>query len=208
MLTDAFPGTCNVRRDTCAIARECTDETLNAVVMRPDDRAGILAPLEKACAELANPDVPLERLARTVAVKAAYKSDNLIQVRLFRKLEKRRGTALDVGSRVEFVITLPDGGKRLRRKTDKLLNDGEDIAWMREKGIRADRLYYLEKQVLNPLLRYISVIVPPAEIRRRVQRASDAIYVQTSRNRTLDSFFRPRSAAPSARLPPDAPKNA
>jgi DNA polymerase elongation subunit (family B) len=198
-------GTANVRRDVCELARECIGDTLTAVVTMPDDHKAHLAPIIKACAELANPDVSLERLARTVAVRAAYSSDNLLQVRLFKKIEQRRGQPLDVGSRVPFVITLPNGGRRLRRKDDKLANDGEDITYMRDNGVRADRGYYLEKQILNPLMRYVSVLIPPKEINRIVQKASDAIYVQTSRNRTLDAFLASSSSKPNpqAALPLD-----
>ena len=186
-------GTINVRRDACEIARECIAATLEAAVTRPGDRKALLDPLDKACAELSDPDVPLERLARTVAVKGAYKNDRIIQKRLFDKLTARRGTPLDIGSRVPYVITLPDGGRRIRRKEDKLLNDGEEIAYMRANNIRADRQWYLDKQILGPLLRYIAMLVPADEIKRRVARATDNIYVQNTRNSTLDTFLLPPS---------------
>jgi hypothetical protein len=51
-----------------------------------------------------------------------------MQVKLFQKLAERRGFPLDAGTRVPFVITLPDGGKRARLKdNEKVTNDAEDV---------------------------------------------------------------------------------
>lgn len=50
-----------------------------------------LEPMHKALKVFEDPQMDLRHLVKTVSKRAEYSNDNLYQVKLFKKLEKRRG---------------------------------------------------------------------------------------------------------------------
>jgi len=184
-----FKGTSNIRRDSCKLARECVGKVLKAVIDTPDDKEKILEPMLKALERMVDPNLNINELVRTVAKRDSYKKEELMQVKLIQKIEKRRGVPLDVGSRIPFIITLPQGGKRVRTKKDGVMNDGEDVEYAIKNKIRADRSYYVERQIFNPIDRYISSLIKTEEIYKPVKKALDKIYAQDSKLKTMDMFL-------------------
>ena len=187
-------GMAPVRRDCCVLAAECGMETLRAALEQPYDTEALLGPLTKALNELAVPTVPLVRLQKTVAKRAAYKgnADRLIQKVLFDKIKSRTGVEVETGSRVAYIVTLPkDGQKRVRSKDDKLYRDGEETAHCQDMGIEPDREYYVQKQIEGPVLRYLKhrPDLQP-KINRLVQGCLDTIWVQNTRNKLIQHYFR------------------
>jgi DNA polymerase elongation subunit (family B) len=186
-------GISAIRRDSCELAQKCVKDTLQAVLHTPDDRVTLLKPLETALAKLVDPNVPITLLQRSVAKKAAYKGggDKLIQKVLFDKIQRRTGVDIEPGTRVSYVVTLPNEGKKnLRGKDDKFWRDGQEVSFCVENGIRPDRAYIVEKQLQTPLVRYIGNLIPPEEIKKRTQKAIDMINAQNSKNTTLSRFVR------------------
>jgi DNA polymerase elongation subunit (family B) len=197
-----------LRRDCPPVAAECGRATLMACLKTPRDAEALLAPLAKALAELEDPQIPLARLEKTVAKKAFYKNDGdrLIQKRLFDKIRERTGREVDTGSRVGFIVTLPrDGRTRVRGKEDKLYLDGEETAHCADSGIEPDREYYVTKQILEPLTRYLKHTGLEPRIRGMVQRTLDKIWVQNTRTHTLFDLLARAPATPRPQPPPHAP---
>lgn len=185
-------GTPNVRRDSCQIARDCIRDTFKAVLTKHDDTNHVLAPLRAALVMFRDPKMSLLHLKKSVAKKPMYATDNLIQVQLFKKLEARRGTPIDPGTRVPFVIALPRNGTRPRFKNEKVTFDAEDVQYMIDHKIRADRSYYLEKQIWKPLGRFLcdTRLVPQETLDSLVKPVLEEIRRQDQGNATISTSFR------------------
>jgi DNA polymerase delta subunit 1 len=184
-----FKGTANVRRDSCDLARKTIGDTLKAVLATPNDKSAILKPLNDALAKMVDPDLDINLLVRTVGKNIIKKTEELQQIKLIQKIEKRRGAPLDIGTRVRMIITLPQGGTRVRTKDDGFLHDAEEVQYAIDNGIKPDRAYYCERQLLRPLVRYIGSIIPPAEIKALVDAALAKIYVLQSNVHTVTDYF-------------------
>jgi DNA polymerase delta subunit 1 len=186
-------GLAPVRRDCCPIAAECGKSTLENVLNHSREPEVLLAPLKKALAEIENPNISLTRLEKTVAKKAIYKNggDRLIQKHLFDKIKAQSGVEVETGSRIGYIITLPNRGKKaIRGKDDKIYKDGEATTTCMDEGILADRAYYVEKQIRVPLLRYLSQTSVGPQVNRLCQATLDKIWVQTSKNTLINSYFK------------------
>ena len=71
-------------------------------------------------------------------------------IQLVEKIKERGGTVPGVGDRVPFVIIQ---GKRGKKNKELFVNRAEDPAYVLEKKIPLDTEYYVEKQILPPVLR-------------------------------------------------------
>jgi len=65
-------------------------------------------------------------------------------------MKRRGGHVPDVGERVPFVIIR---GKTSRRSKELFVDRAEDPQYVLEKNIPLDTEYYIEKQILPPVLR-------------------------------------------------------
>jgi len=180
-------GTKNVRRDCSEWAKTCIGDVLKAVMKTRKDPKVIYAIIDKALQQIMDRNIPLHLLQKTVAKKATYKSEELAQAILFKKLEARRGTTIDEGTRVPYVFALPDQGKRSRKKGEKMAEDIEDVDYLIQHGIKVDRIYYIERQLQSTLCDYIGdVIVPRSEIEKRCKAAMNEIWRQDFGAATLN----------------------
>jgi DNA polymerase I len=71
-------------------------------------------------------------------------------IQLVEKIKERGGVVPGVGDRVPFVIIQ---GKRGRKNKELFVNRAEDPAYVLEKNMPLDTDYYVEKQILPPVLR-------------------------------------------------------
>ena len=71
-------------------------------------------------------------------------------IQLVEKMRERGGSVPGVGDRVPFVIVQGRGGKKNR---ELFVNRAEDPAYALEKNMPLDTDYYVEKQILPPVLR-------------------------------------------------------
>lgn len=71
-------------------------------------------------------------------------------VQLVEKIKLRGGQVPGVGDRVPFVIVQ---GKRGSKSKELFVNRAEDPAYVREKNLSLDTDYYVDKQILPPVLR-------------------------------------------------------
>ncbi|MDD1752656.1 MAG: DNA-directed DNA polymerase [Methanotrichaceae archaeon] len=80
---------------------------------------------------------------------ASYKNKQP-HIQLVEKMKKRGGHVPDVGERVPFVIIR---GRTSRRNKELFVDRAEDPQYVLEKNIPLDTEYYIEKQILPPVLR-------------------------------------------------------
>ncbi|MDQ1262988.1 MAG: polymerase, archaea type [Euryarchaeota archaeon] len=71
-------------------------------------------------------------------------------IQLVEKIRERGGTVPGVGDRVPFVIIQ---GKRGKKNKELFVNRAEDPAYALEKNMPLDIEYYVEKQILPPVMR-------------------------------------------------------
>ncbi len=71
-------------------------------------------------------------------------------IQLVEKIKERGGQVPNVGDRVPFVITRGKGGRKNRTL---FVDRAEDPAYVLENNISLDTEYYVEKQILPPVLR-------------------------------------------------------
>jgi len=71
-------------------------------------------------------------------------------IQLVEKIKERGGQVPGVGDRVPFVIIQ---GKRSRKNKELFVDRAEDPAYVLEKNMPLDTEYYVEKQILPPVLR-------------------------------------------------------
>ncbi|VVB71573.1 DNA polymerase [uncultured archaeon] len=71
-------------------------------------------------------------------------------IQLVEKIKKRGGSVPGVGDRVPFVIIR---GKNSRKNRELFVDRAEDPAYVLEKNMPLDTEYYVEKQILPPVLR-------------------------------------------------------
>jgi DNA polymerase elongation subunit (family B) len=185
-----FKGTSNVRRDSCVKARQCIEEMLRRAIDYPYQECKILEPLHATLAEITKPDFNPTIFAKTCSRKEVYKNPDCAQVHFFKKLRKRMGCEIEVGSRTKYVIVLPDNGKRVRTKQDNFKHSWEELEYAICNNIRIDRWYYVETQIWNRLKTYLGSIVDQKRLEAIFLRAKGIIFQQDATNRSIDSMFR------------------
>ena len=94
--------------------------------------------------------LPMEKYVISKSLKRRYKSDTVTQKRLADKIVARI-------ERKEMVCNPPKSGDRIpyviRQGPEKIYERGEDPEYAKEHGIKVDRLYYLDNQLRNSMLR-------------------------------------------------------
>jgi len=175
-------------------------------------RKPLLAPLRKALTQLQQVDedgrstIPIQLLQRTVSRAAAYKSTANAQSTLIRNIESRTKSTIDVGTRIPWVTILPKGrGRRtVGANKDKLYQYAEEVSWAIEHGERVDRANVLEKEILNPMLRYFANVLDVSVLEDLIQPALATIRSQDENILPLSTFFSSSSSSSSAAAAPCA----
>ena len=151
------------------VRRDCTDWVastmrcaLNALIMRrsvEEARAIVNTQLHR----LVNDEVTLQELTLSRRISGSYKSENLPQVKVVKKMEARNpGSGPKSGDRVAFCIIETEDPNH------KVFQKAEDVAFVADpaNGVKIDRLHYLTNEITNPLVQLFSPFVenPQQEI--------------------------------------------
>lgn len=139
-----------VRRDWCSLVTNTMNHILNTILTEGDVRESIEY-VKKIIDDLKNNRVPLEEL--TVIKGITKKLDNykgtLPHIELARKMERRDPTFNSVGTRIGYVII--KGNQMLSKRA-------EDPEYVREHKLQIDSEYYIENQLLPPVLRILNAV--------------------------------------------------
>lgn len=136
------------RRDNCGHLRKVYNQLIE-LIMEKCPRWKIYAYLEKEINNLIHGKVPLEDLVITKSIKDTYKAQNLPHVAVAAKM-KERGKYVSSGTRVRYIFVKTKGAN------DPQYLKAEDPDFYLEslngpEPLEIDYLYYLEKQLINPI---------------------------------------------------------
>ena len=145
-----------VRRDWC----ELTSKTLNRcleLVLKEGKVEEAVAHVRSVISRVQRLDLAedpemvedLTLTRRYTKSTGSYKNKQP-HIQLVEKIRERGGTVPGVGDRVPFVIVQ---GKRGKMNKELFVDRAEDPAYVLEKNMPLDTEYYVEKQILPPVLR-------------------------------------------------------
>merc|ERR1712070_499246 len=149
-----------VRRDNCGLVRQLMDNVLNKILV---DRSveGAISFVKRTIGDLLQNKVDLSMLVISKSLgKGANKEDygsRQAHVELAEKMRKRDpATAPGSGDRVPYVICTA-------AKNVPACERAEDPLYVLENGMTVDAQYYIEHQMMQPLMRTFGPILPNAE---------------------------------------------
>jgi DNA polymerase I len=107
-------------------------------------------------------------------------------IQLVEKIKKRGGQIPGVGDRVPFVIIR---GKGSRRSKELFVDRAEDPQFVLERNIPLDTEYYVEKQILPPVLRIFETFGISRDKLCRDLKQSSLLYFQEAKPQKQKSLF-------------------
>ncbi len=163
-----YQGSAIKRRNYCKFTRDLLKQMADTFVTQ--GRAGqqeALQILTQRLELLVSRKCNVEDLQVSAKLAAKYKSDNLPHVQLARRLQARdAGSAPRVGERFFYVVIQGDGD--ISQRT-------EDPEYVKTHSIPIDALYYLEHQVINPILSFMRTLGLEAETKAIFARAQEPL---------------------------------
>jgi len=139
------------RRDNCCFLRD-TYSQLIEMVMNKNQKWQLFEYINSQIDKLLKGDVDLEKLIITKSIKDNYKNTNLPHVIVAEKMRKR-GKYVASGTRVQYIFIKTDNSK-----DPQYLKAEEPDYYMANKDtVELDYMYYLEKQIINPIDEIIEV---------------------------------------------------
>lgn len=151
-----------VRRDSCPLVKQVSTAILDEIMYRRS-AAGAVDKARAHILRILRDEEPLESFFLSKKLKSEYANENAQpHVQVARKIRERTGSIIPSGARVPFVIVHdprnPDG---------KVAERAEDPGHVRENDhVNLDVLYYLENQLLTPIVTLLKPLVgnPEAEL--------------------------------------------
>jgi DNA polymerase I len=145
-----------VRRDWCGLTSK-TLKTCLELVLKEGKVEEAVEHVRSVVLRLQNQDLSLDpslledlTLTRRYTKSSGSYKNKQPHIQLVEKIKERGGTVPGVGDRVPFVIVQ---GKRGRKNKELFVNRAEDPSYVLEKNMPLDTEYYVEKQILPPVLR-------------------------------------------------------
>ena len=138
-------GLAVVRRDTCDFTARIMRDTLNALMLDCDvQKARRL--VGNAMVDLAENRVGLDELTLSKRLSGSYKNEQLPHLAVVRKMQQRApGSEPKSGDRVQFAMVEHSDPKA------KAFEHSEDVNYIRQHGLKVDRIFYLEHQIIRPV---------------------------------------------------------
>ena len=145
-----------VRRDWCGLTSK-TLKTCLELVLKEGKVEEAVEHVRSVVLRLQNLDLSLDpsfledlTLTRRYTKSSDSYKNKQPHIQLVEKIRERGGTVPGVGDRVPFVIIQ---GKRGKKNKELFVNRAEDPSYVLEKNLPLDTEYYVEKQILPPVLR-------------------------------------------------------
>lgn len=153
-------GLAVVRRDCCDWVANTLRDTLHRLIMdrSVEDAKGIV---QTQLRRLVNNEVTIPELTLSKRLSGSYKSENLPQLTVTRKMEQRnKGSAPKSGDRVAFCII--EGDPR-----QKIFERAEDVGFIAANptSVKVDRKHYLTNEIMKPVIQLFGPFHPdPREL--------------------------------------------
>lgn len=142
-----------VRRDNCPLVKDVSVAILEEIMRRKDPDAALAAAREHV-ARVLRGEHDMAAFVVSKALRGDYKNDAQPHVYVARKVAARRGYPVPHGERVPYVFV--EGNDKCKLQAER----AEDPAFARENGLHLDLKYYLEHQLLSPMVSLFELMVP------------------------------------------------
>ena len=163
--------------------------------------AEVTAIIESMLRRIAEDEIPLEDYCIAKSLRNTYKNNNMPHVRVAEKIRERIEQGLIArdppksGDRLKYVIVRTDTKK-------KLFERSEDPEWALKHKVPIDRAYYIEQQLMKPLVGLVKYFV---DVQPLFQRYLNDVNRRLDKNRSITDFFS-RQAPKRKVAPAIAPK--
>jgi len=184
-----------VRRDVSPFVAKTYESILEAIVKKKDV---ILAQeaLHKRLCDLEDNKIPLEEFEISVSMKSTYKSVNLPQLTVVRKMKERNpGSEPTAGDRFTYVVIE-------NPKATGVSEQAEDPAYVKAGNAKIDRLHYL-KALMTPISNLFRAFTDDCSILFR--RTEQTLIRQRDKAQDI-SLFVTGGAAVERKMPQMPPK--
>ncbi|MFA5739302.1 MAG: DNA polymerase domain-containing protein, partial [Bacteroidales bacterium] len=142
-----------VRRDWCNFTSKALTKCLETILIDGDVDAA-LAQARNAIAVLKNPTPDIFNdlvMSRTLTRNPENYAQQQPHAELVKKLEQRGVFKYAIGDRVPFIIVASQ--RRSGHRSELMTSRAEDPDYAIENNLKIDTNYYLQKQLIPPLLR-------------------------------------------------------
>jgi DNA polymerase delta subunit 1 len=150
-------GLALVRRDFSPITREILKESLDTILFAKDTPTAVKETREKIRKVLDN-EYPMEKFVMSKTLRTGYK--NLVQPHLHvaNKIFDRTGFPVSSGARVPFVYIEDSKNPDIKQSLK-----AEDPTFAKDNDLIVDRLFYIEHQLMKPLISLFDPLVNDPE---------------------------------------------
>ncbi|AGE55819.1 DNA polymerase [Acanthocystis turfacea Chlorella virus MN0810.1] len=150
-------GLALVRRDFSPITREILQESLDTILFAKDTPTAVKDTREKIRKVLDN-EYPMEKFVMSKTLKTGYKNEMQPHLIVANKILDRTGVPVPSGARVPFVYVEDDDNIDLKQSMR-----AEDPTFAKDNGLVVDRLFYIDHQLLKPLVSLFDPLVDDPE---------------------------------------------
>ena len=150
-------GLALVRRDFSPITREILKESLDTILFAKDTPTAVTETREKIRKVLDN-EYPMEKFVMSKTLKTGYKNEMQPHLIVANKIFDRTGFPVPSGARVPFVYVEDKGNIDAKQSMR-----AEDPTYAKDNNLIIDRLFYIEHQLLKPLVSLFGPLVKKPE---------------------------------------------
>ena len=181
MLSTDKKGVVIKRRDNCGYLREIYKKLID-MIMERTLKWEMYDYLCEAVNTLVSGNVPLEKLIVTKSIKSSYKAKNLPHVCVANKM-RERGLYVTSGTRIRYIFLKTDNAK----DPQYLRAESPDYYLEHKDTLEIDYIYYLEKQLVNPINEVLEVKFKKAKIMTNLLKL-----LKKGDIKTADEYFKPK----------------
>lgn len=172
-----------VRRDNCPFVRAVSLGVLN-IIMHERDVEKAAEYVRGEAAKLLNGTVDPQQLILSKSMRKEYKSTNLPHLAVARKIEARTpGSGPRSGDRIPYLFVKTGG------KVKEQYLKAEDPEYVVEHKLPLDHLYYLDRQLTNPIVCLFELLYDNAQQRLFGDLRRDAVNKMVGQQ-NITSFFK------------------
>ena len=201
-------GLALVRRDFAPIVKESSNAVLDVLMHKQDAELAVQTArgyIEKVINE--PPGCNMEPYIMSKTLRGSYKVESQPHLYVAKNMAKRTGESFPSGSRVPYVYCIRDDETVLGTKSGQ----AEHPDWARAHNMELDKIYYIENQLIKPLVNLLEAVDPRVEdrlLRGEVSEKLDALkrgekvvvkeqkrlkMIKDQRLQPISNFFKPIS---------------
>lgn len=181
-----------VRRDNALVASEALDRCLQMMLVEGKTPEEAIAYVHRVIGDLLMGRIEINKLIISKNLSKTFEAyeqsgSSLPHVTLAKKIAARSHVTGEklyhTGDRVKYVLVK---GVRNAKSSDC----AEDPLYVMENRLPIDFSYYIENQLMKPLLRIFTPILAPGENLKKTNKKGDSVYINDGEMRQLTAYKR------------------